>query len=93
MIITILLVLIVSVCIVSCVSVKHFFEFKIKELDYKKIEDEYAQKTIKERTQYDIEQERTKQRIAEKEKEAETTKQLEIKANYEKETGNKLYKY
>lgn len=89
-----------SMTIITCCFLVSFFRFKTKELDYKKLDSEYAQKTLKERTALEIEQERTKQRMLEREKEAEITKQriedtkqLDIKANYKKETGKELYKY
>lgn len=87
MIITLLIV----VGIVMCVFWHCFFKYKSDELEYKKFESEYAEKTIKERTALDIEKERTEQRRLDYQKEAENTKQLEIKASYKKETGQSLY--
>lgn len=77
--------------IVMCVFCHCFFRYKSEKLEYKKVENEYAEKTIKERTQLDIEKERTEQRRLEYQKEAENTKQLEIKSSYKKETGANLY--
>ena len=96
--ISIIIVLIIVIGVVACVYSKAFFEYKTKELDYKKIESEYAERTIGKRTDLEKEQERTKQYLLEKEKEqektkreAEITKQLEIKASYKKGTGSSLY--
>lgn len=80
----IIIVLIIVIGVVACVYSKAFFEYKTKELDYKKLESEYAEKTIGKRTELEKEQERTKQ-------EQERTKQLEIKASHEKETGSRIY--
>lgn len=94
----IIIVLIVVIGIAACVFLSAYFSYKVKELDYKKIESEYAERTIKERTALEKEQERTKQHLLEKEKEqertkreAEITKQLEIKASYKEKTGSSLY--
>lgn len=79
------------ICIIACVAIICYTIYKDDELDYKKHESEYARDTLKERTELEVEQERTKQRLLDKEKETERTKQLELKANYQKETGHTLY--
>ncbi|MBQ8167184.1 MAG: hypothetical protein IJZ96_09135 [Lachnospiraceae bacterium] len=92
--------IIAAITVVSCCFLITFFRFKTKELDYKKSDSEYAQKTLKERTALELEQETTKQRMLEREKEAEKTKQkqeetkqMELKVVYRRENGKDLSKY
>lgn len=82
-----------ALALVICCFITSYFKFKTQELEYKKIDSQYTEKTIRERTELEIEQERTKQRLLDKEKEAEKTKQLEIRSNHQKETGKELYRY
>lgn len=76
---------ITSVTVIVCCFLISFFRFKTKELDYKKLDSEYTQKTLKERTALEIEQEKTKQRLLEKEKETEYRKQKEEQTKQEVE--------
>lgn len=80
-----------SIAIICTAIIICFAVYKDKELEYKKSESEYARDALQIRTQVEVEQERTKQRLLDKEKEEERTKQLELKANYQKETGNSLW--
>ena len=77
--------------VVLCVFAICFFHFKEIELEFKKTESEYAEKAIKERNSLDIEKEHTEQRRIDWQKEAEKTKQLQIKSDYKQKTGRELY--
>lgn len=77
--------------VVICVSVGCYTFYKKEELKYRKYDSEYARDALQERTKLDIEQEKTKQYLLEKEKEVERTKQLEIKANFKKENNKDLW--
>ena len=77
--------------VVLCVFTVCFFHFKENELEFKKQESEYAEKAIKERNSLDIEKEHTEQRRIDWQKEAEKTKQLQIKSDYKQTTGRELY--
>ena len=77
--------------VVLCVFTVCFFHYKENELEFKKTESEYAEKAIKERNSLDIEKEHTEQRRIDWQKEAEKTKQLQIKSDYWENTGRELY--
>lgn len=77
--------------IVLCVLIFCICAYKQKELEYKKTENEYAGNAIEKQTELDIAKEKTKQILLDKEKEAEITKQLEIKSSFQKENGFRLY--
>lgn len=77
--------------IVICVLIFCICDYKQQELEYKKTENQYAENAIEKQTKLDIEREKTKQILLDKEKEAEKTKQLEIKYSFQKETGKSLY--
>ena len=77
--------------IVICVLIFCICDYKQQELEYKKTENQYAENAIEKQTKLDIEREKTKQIMLDKEKEAEKTKQLEIKYSFQKETGKSLY--
>ena len=77
--------------VVLCVFTICFFHYKEIELEFKKTESEYAEKAIKERNSLDIEKEHTEQRRVDWQKEAERTKQLQIKSDYKEKTGRDLY--
>ena len=77
--------------VVLCVFTVCFFNYKENELEFKKTESEYAEKAIKERNSLDIEKEHTEQRRIDWQKEAEKTKQLQIKSDYKQKTGRELY--
>ena len=77
--------------VVLCVFTVCFFHYKENELEFKKQESEYAEKAIKERNSLDIEKEHTEQRRIDWQKEAEKTKQLQIKSDYWENTGRELY--
>ena len=68
--------------IVLCVFAICFFNYKENELEFKKKENEYA---------LYIEKEHTEQRRIDWQKEAEKTKQLQIKSDYWENTGRELY--
>ena len=70
--------------VVLCVFTVCFFNYKENELEYKKKENEYA---------LYIEKEHTDQNRIDWQKEAEKTKQLQIKADYKQKTGRELYKF
>ena len=76
--------IILGVTTVACFFIGFYFNFKVKELEYKKAEGEYTQRTLKDRSQLEVEQEKTKQ-------EQERTKQLEIKTQYHEKYGQHLY--
>ena len=67
---------------VLCVFTVCFFNYKENELEFKKKENEYA---------LYIEKEHTDQRRIDWQKEAEKTKQLQIKSDYKQKTGRELY--
>lgn len=77
--------------VVLCVFAICFFHFKEIELEFKKTESEYAEKAIKERNSLDIEKEHTEQHRIDWQKEAEKTKQLQLKSDYKQKTGRELY--
>ena len=77
--------------VVLCVFTVCFFHYKENELEFKKKERESAEKAIKERNLLDIEKEHTEQRRIDCQKEAEKTKQLQIKSDYKQKTGRELY--
>ncbi|MGN1300838.1 MAG: hypothetical protein ACI4VC_05795 [Clostridia bacterium] len=77
--------------VVLCVFAICFFNYKENELEFKKKESEYAEKAIKARNEMDIEKEHTEQRRIDWQKEAEKTKQLQIKSDYKQKTGKELY--
>ena len=77
--------------VVLCVFTVCFFHFKENELEFKKMERESAEKAIKERNSLDIEKEYTEQRRIDWQKEAEKTKQLQLKSDYKQKTGRELY--
>ena len=84
--------------IVLCVTVVCYTLYKKEELKYRKYDSEYARDALQERTKLEVEQEKTKreqektkQNLIEQEKEAERTKQLEIKANFKKENNKDLW--
>lgn len=79
------------ISVVLCAIVGCYSYYKCKELDYRKYDSEYARDALQERTKLEVEQERTKQHLLDRDKEAERTKQLEIKANYKKEHNATLY--
>ena len=68
--------------VVLCVFTVCFFNYKENELEYKKKENEYA---------LYIEKEHTDQNRIDWQKEAEKTKQLQIKSDYWENTGRELY--
>ena len=68
--------------VVLCVFIVCFFNYKGNELEFKKKENEYA---------LYIEKEHTDQSRIDWQKEAEKTKQLQIKADYKQKTGRELY--
>ena len=68
--------------VVLCVFIVCFFNYKENELEFKKKENEYA---------LYIEKEHTEQRRIDWQKEAEKTKQLQIKSDYKQKTGRELY--
>ena len=68
--------------VVLCVFTVCFFNYKENELEFKKKENEYA---------LYIEKEHTEQHRIDWQKEAEKTKQLQIKADYWENTGGELY--
>ena len=68
--------------VVLCVFTVCFFNYKENELEYKKKENEYA---------LYIEKEHTEQHRIDWQKEAEKTKQLQIKSDYWENTGRELY--
>ena len=68
--------------VVLCVFTVCFFNYKENELEFKKKENEYA---------LYIEKEHTEQRRIDWQKEAEKTKQLQIKSDYKQKTGRELY--
>ena len=68
--------------VVLCVFTVCFFHYKENELEFKKKENEYA---------LYIEKEHTDQNRIDWQKEAEKTKQLQIKADYKQKTGRELY--
>ena len=68
--------------VVLCVFTACFFSYKENELEFKKKENEYA---------LYIEKEHTEQRRIDWQKEAEKTKQLQIKSDYWENTGRELY--
>ena len=77
--------------VVLCVFTVCFFHFKENELEFKKMERESAEKAIKERNSLEIEKEYTEQGRINWQKEAEKTKQLQIKSDYKQKTGRELY--
>ena len=77
--------IILALALVICCFITSYFKFKTQELDYKKLDSEYAQKTIKDRTALEVEQERTKQRLLDKEAEVERRKQKEEETKREAE--------
>ena len=68
--------------VVLCVFAICFFNYKENELEFKKKENEYA---------LYIEKEHTDQHRIDWQKEAEKTKQLQIKSDYKQKTGKELY--
>ena len=68
--------------VVLCVFTVCFFNYKDNELEFKKKENEYA---------LYIEKEHTEQRRIDWQKEAEKTKQLQIKSDYKEKAGRELY--
>ena len=68
--------------VVLCVFTICFFHFKENELEFKKKENEYS---------LYIEKEHTDQSRIDWQKEAEKTKQLQIKSDYWENTGRELY--
>ena len=68
--------------VVLCVFTVCFFNYKENELEFKKKENEYA---------LYIEKEHTEQHRIDWQKEAEKTKQLQIKSDYWENTGRELY--
>ena len=68
--------------VVLCVFTVCFFNYKENELEFKKKENEYA---------LYIEKEHTDQNRIDWQKEAEKTKQLQIKSDYWENTGRELY--
>ena len=68
--------------VVLCVFTVCFFNYKENELEFKKKENEYA---------LYIEKEHTDQHRIDWQKEAEKTKQLQIKSDYWENTGRELY--
>ena len=68
--------------VVLCVFTVCFFNYKENELEFKKKENEYA---------LYIEKEHTDQSRIDWQKEAEKTKQLQIKSDYWENTGRELY--
>ena len=68
--------------VVLCVFTVCFFHYKENELEFKKKENEYA---------LYIEKEHTEQHRIDWQKEAEKTKQLQIKSDYKQKTGRELY--
>ena len=68
--------------VVLCVFTVCFFNYKENELEFKKKDSEYA---------LYIEKEHTDQRRIDWQKEAEKTKQLQIKSDYWENTGRELY--
>ena len=68
--------------VVLCVFTVCFFNYKENELEFKKKENEYA---------LYIEKEHTEQHRIDWQKEAEKTKQLQIKSDYKQKTGRELY--
>ena len=68
--------------VVLCVFTVCFFHYKENELEFKKKENEYA---------LYIEKEHTDQNRIDWQKEAEKTKQLQIKSDYWENTGRELY--
>ena len=77
--------------IVSCVSALCYTLYKTEELKYRKYDSEYARDALQERTKLEVEQEKTKQHLLDRDKEVERTKQLEIKANFKKEHNKDLW--
>ena len=68
--------------VVLCVFTVCFFNYKENELEFKKKENEYS---------LYIEKEHTDQSRIDWQKEAEKTKQLQIKSDYWENTGRELY--
>ena len=68
--------------VVLCGFTVCFFHYKENELEFKKKENEYA---------LYIEKEHTEQHRIDWQKEAEKTKQLQIKSDYKQKTGRELY--
>ena len=77
--------------VVLCVAVICYTLYKREELKYRKYDSEYARDALQERTKLEVEQEKTKQHLIDRDKEAERTKQLEIKANFKKEYNKDLW--
>lgn len=77
--------------LVMCVAIVCYTIYKQKELIFRQYDSEYARDSLKDRTALDIEQEKTKQHLLDRDREAERTKQLEIKANFKKEHNEDLY--
>ena len=77
-----MIVIVIVIGVVLCVFIVCFFNYKENELEYKKKENEYA---------LYIEKEHTEQRRIGWQKEAEKTKQLQIKSDYWENTGRELY--
>ena len=68
--------------VVLCVFTVCFFNYKENELEFKKKKNEYA---------LYIEKEHTEQHRIDWQKDAEKTKQLQIKSDYWENTGRELY--
>ena len=68
--------------VVICFFTACFFSYKANELEFKKKENEYS---------LYIEKEHTDQSRIDWQKEAEKTKQLQIKSDYWENTGRELY--
>lgn len=88
----------IALLIIICVIVFVIGDYKKAELEYKKFElenrkadNEITQRAMAEKVSLDIQKERTKQSLIEKEKEAERTEQLRIKSEYTEKYGKNLY--
>lgn len=82
--IALLITIVISICVICCLGVYHYAEFKGKELEFKREQAKNVTQLTDSETKLEIEREKTKQ-------EAEKTKQLGIKADYREKHGSHLY--
>lgn len=85
--------IVVMLGLVSSVGLICYFEFKKKELDYKKANDEQTKEISVKALKLEIEKEHTKQMQLDSDafKTKENTKQYEIKAEYKEKYGSTLF--
>lgn len=75
--IALLIVIVISICVICCVGVYHYAEFKGKELEFKREQSKSVADLTDAETKLEIEREKTKQ--------------LSIKADYREKHGSSLY--